>query len=217
MFIPYSDINPRKHFPIITVTFIIINIVVLILIGTNQNYEDIMVKWGFTPSYPIPITLITTLFIHAGWLHLISNMVYLWIFGDNVEDRLGKFFFIIFYLLGGAFSFVVFSKMSAYPDIPMVGASGAVSALIGAYFVLFPHASIKILLFPIGVVEASALVFIGFWIFLQLLFSYATHGGSGTGIAFASHVAGFIFGAFIANIWRMIHNWRELSLKRRLR
>ena len=170
MFIPYSDINPRKHFPIITVTFIIINIVVLILIGTNQNYEDIMVKWGFTPSYPIPITLITALFIHAGWLHLISNMVYLWIFGDNVEDRLGKFFFIIFYLLGGAFSFVVFSKMSTYPDIPMVGASGAVSALIGAYFVLFPHASIKILLFPIGVVEASALVFIGFWIFLQLLF-----------------------------------------------
>ena len=217
MFIPYSDTNPRKHFPLITVTFIVINIIILILIGTNPNYKDIMIKWGFTPSYPAPVTLITALFIHASWLHLISNMLYLWIFGDNIEDRLGKFFFIIFYLLGGAFSFMMFSRITINPDIPMVGASGAVSALIGAYFVLFPHASIKILLFPIGVIETSALAFIGFWIFLQLLFSYATYGGASAGIAFAAHIAGFIFGAFIANIWRMVHGWKEISLKRKIR
>jgi membrane associated rhomboid family serine protease len=151
-------------------------------------------------------TLFTSMFVHAGWLHLLSNMLYLWIFGDNVEDNVGHFGFLILYILSGlagAFAHILFNPDST---IPTVGASGAISGVLGAYVVLYPAGRIRTLMFIppfITFVRVPALLLIGFWFFMQLMGGLASlETPQASGVAFWAHVGGFVAGVLLVNLLR---------------
>ncbi len=154
------------------------------------------------------VTLITSLFLHAGWLHIGGNMIFLWVFGDNVEDRLGHFGYVIFYLFAGAVA--TFTQMAIEPDsvVPVVGASGAIAGVLGAYFLWFPGATVHVVipLFPFVFIPlpVPAVLMIGFWFVQNLVAGYASLGETasvGGGVAFFAHIGGFIFGMFVAMLF----------------
>jgi rhomboid family protein len=202
--IPLRDVIPSRTTPYITVTIILLNAVAwLFEISLPQNdLNQFLYVYGVVPAQFTWPTLITSMFLHGGWMHVIGNMWYLWIFGDNVEDRLGHAGYIIFYLLCGivaAFGQIVIDPTST---LPTIGASGAIAGVMGAYFVLYPRSRVLTLVPLIlwwEMFELPAIVLLGFW-FLMQLFSAAgsiavtagTHGSGG--VAFMAHVAGFVFG-----------------------
>jgi membrane associated rhomboid family serine protease len=202
--IPLRDVIPSRTTPYITVTIILLNAVAwLFEISLQQNdLNQFLYVYGVVPAQFTWPTLITSMFLHGGWMHVIGNMWYLWIFGDNVEDRLGHAGYIIFYLLCGivaAFGQIVIDPTST---LPTIGASGAIAGVMGAYFVLYPRSRVLTLVPLIlwwEMFELPAIVLLGFW-FLMQLFSAAgsiavtagTHGSGG--VAFMAHVAGFVFG-----------------------
>jgi len=144
------------------------------------------------------------MFLHGGWLHLIGNMLYLWIFGDNIEDRLGRIRFLLFYLLCGVVAALGQGIADPQSEVPMIGASGAISGVLGAYIVLYPHARILVLV-PLVVfittLRVPALVVLGLWFAGQLLSSLAAAPGSGGGVAFAAHVGGFVAGLVMIRLF----------------
>lgn len=206
--IPIGDDNSgRKIIPIVTYVLIFLNLIFffLELNGGNAFVE----KWAFIPSrflgnpsddFP---TLFTSMFMHAGWLHLIGNMLYLWIFGDNVEDRFGHGKFIIFYLLCGIAALFAQLAFSADSNIPNVGASGAISGVLGAYLVLFPKGKIRVLMGR-GVIHAPALMVIGLWILLQLFSGIGSLQNTGQqgGVAYMAHIGGFVAGFLLTLLFR---------------
>jgi membrane associated rhomboid family serine protease len=206
--IPIGDDNTaRRIVPIVTYLLIILNVIVFFL---ELNGGNVFVeKWAFVPNRFLAdpsgqfITLFTSMFMHAGWVHLLGNMLYLWIFGDNVEDRFGHGKFIIFYLLcglGAVFAQLFFSADSV---IPMLGASGAISGVLGAYLLLFPQGRVRLYNFY-GVVHAPAILVIGMWIILQLfsgIGSLSTTGETG-GVAYMAHIGGFAAGFLLTFIFR---------------
>jgi len=225
MFFPLKDENPTRNKPVVTVTLIVINCLVYFYsaMKPDQGFQIFLYQYGLipteifhlselTPQYSAPIFLtpFTSMFMHGGLMHLLGNMLYLWIFGNNIEDYLGPFKFLGFYLLSGLaadFLFVLFSPNS---QVPMIGASGAIAGVLGAYLVLFPHARIltfMFLFFFIRMIYLPAKIILGFWFFYQLLMSASSFGSSGGGVAWLAHVGGFGFG------WLL---FRYLS-KRRLR
>lgn len=157
----------------------------------------------FVPGLPFFLTLFTSLFLHGGWLHILGNMLFLWIFGDNVEDRLGHIKFLFFYLAGGAIANVVQFIIAPFSKVPVVGASGAIAAVMGAYFVLFPSARISSLVFFFmffTVMEIPAFFYLFFWFTWQVLeglFMLPFAGDVG-GVAFWAHIGGFAFGYLFA-------------------
>lgn len=206
--IPLSDDNStRKTIPIVTYAFIILNFLVFFL--ELKLGESFITKWAFVPSRFIqdPIgnipTLFTSMFMHGGWEHIIGNMLYLWIFGDNVEDRLGKVKYFIFYLFCGlmaTFAQLIFNVGSSVPNL---GASGAIAGVLGAYLVLFPQSQVKVILVR-SITQLPALLVIGFWFVLQFISSVAsaTSQSDVGGVAYLAHVGGFITGAAIALFFR---------------
>ena len=160
-----------------------------------------------TPSYyfPVPLTLLTCMFLHGGIFHLGGNMLYLWIFGNNVEDEVGHFRFLIFYLLCGVLATLAHSATASSSRIPMIGASGAISGVLGAYMIRFPWAKVKtliFLLFFITVVEVPALFFLGFWFLIQFLNGTTALGvGNPGGVAWFAHVGGFVAGILLFKIF----------------
>src|SRR5207249_4718260 len=205
--IPLRDVIPSRTTPYITVTIILLNAVAwLFEISLQQNdLNQFLYVYGVVPAQFTWPTLITSMFLHGGWMHVIGNMWYLWIFGDNVEDRLGHAGYIIFYLLCGivaAFGQIVIDPTST---LPTIGASGAIAGVMGAYFVLYPRSRVLTLVPLIlwwEMFELPAIVLLGFW-FLMQLFSAAgsiavTAGSHGSGgVAFMAHVAGFVFGGVV--------------------
>jgi len=194
---PYRDDNPSHHFPFITISLIVINTVIFFLFATQSYYEAIVFQYGFIPNEWRPVSLITAMFLHGGLFHLVFNMWFLWLFGDNLEDQLGKIIFVIFYLTGGIFSFLVHAAMTG-GGIPTIGASGAISAVMGGYVVLFPHARIRMVTFLFFYVFRwawNAWIFLGLWFLQQLFFNFG--GDTASQIAYGAHIGGFIFG-FIA-------------------
>jgi membrane associated rhomboid family serine protease len=206
--LPVGDDNSsRRTSPIITYALIALNVVVFLV---ELNGGDTFInKWAFVPSRfaGTPgsefVTVFSSMFMHAGWLHLLGNMLYLWIFGDNVEDRLGHARYLVFYLLcgvGATFAQYFFSLGS---DVPNLGASGAIAGVLGAYIIMFPGERVRVLVGG-GVVQMSALVVIGFWIVLQVVSSLSTFTASsqtgGGGVAYMAHVGGFIAGIVLAFI-----------------
>jgi membrane associated rhomboid family serine protease len=157
------------------------------------------------------VTVVTAMFLHGGWLHVLGNMLYLWIFGDNVEDRLGHARYALLYLAGGvaaAFAQIAISPGSA---VPMLGASGAIAAVLGAYLVLYPRASVYtwVPLF-LGIVPIPAVVWLGLWFVLQLLSGVASLGvQSGGGVAFFAHVGGFVAGVVLVKLLDPGPPWRR--------
>jgi len=215
--IPLRDVIPSRTTPYITVTIILLNSLAWLFelsLGERQLTQFLYV-YGVVPAAFAWPTLITSMFLHGSWSHVIGNMWYLWIFGDNVEDRLGHGRFIVFYLLCGiaaAFGQIVMDPSS---ELPTIGASGAIAGVMGAYFVLYPHSRVLTLIpwIFLQIIEVPAIVLLGFWFLMQFISAGAiavtanTHGGGG--VAFAAHVAGFIVGVLGVFVFRkpVVDRW----------
>ena len=201
--IPLRDVIPSRTTPYITVTIIILNAVAWLFEVSLDPHDlnQFLTIYGVVPAYFSAPTLITSMFLHGSWMHIIGNMWYLWIFGDNVEDRLGHGRFIVFYLLCGIAAALGQVFMDPSSTLPTIGASGAIAGVMGAYFVLYPQSRVLTLIPLIifwEVIELPAFVLLGFWFLLQLFSAgsiavTASSHGSG-GVAFAAHVAGFLVG-----------------------
>jgi len=205
---PVRDEYRVKRFPLVVTLIIAVNCVIYFAYGFSPRYPEIVSHFGFTPRDFSPVTLFTSMFLHGGVFHLGFNMWYLWLLGDNLEDRWGKPFFLFFYLAAGVFAAVLYTVL--IPDrlrgIPMIGASGAIAGVLGAYAVLFPRSRIYFkylfifLFFPrIGEFRLPAWVWLAFWFLQQILSSVLTAANvMARSVAFAAHLAGFVFGATVA-------------------
>jgi membrane associated rhomboid family serine protease len=213
MFFPLKDENPTKQFAYMTLLMIILNCLIFFIhLAGGRYYRSLMAtKFGVVPFEIVNvvdlntkviggpyITLITSQFLHGSFLHLIGNMWFLWIFGNNIEDIVGHFRFILFYILGGIVASLLQVLVTADSTIPVIGASGAVSAVLGAYVLKFPRARVRTLMFIfifVTIINVPAVAFIGVWFFLQVLNSLV---GPLSNVAWFAHIGGFIFGlAFI--------------------
>jgi len=201
--IPLRDVIPSRTTPFITVTIIVLNGVVWLyeLALPSDALPPFLQIYGVVPADFSTPTLVSSMFLHGGWLHVIGNMWYLWIFGDNVEDRMGHGRFAGFYLLCGIAGALGHVAMDPSSTLPTIGASGAIAGVMGAYFVLYPHSRVLTLvpiIFYFELIELPAILLLGFW-FLMQLFSAGTiavtASTQGGGIAFMAHVAGFVVGA----------------------
>ena len=202
-----DDDSSRRTFPLVTYVLIALN--VLFFFVEMSGGDAFIGEWAFVPSRflanPVgdSLTLLTSLFMHAGWLHLGGNMLYLWIFGDNVEDRFGHVKFTIFYLLcglGATFAQLAFSVGS---NVPNLGASGAIAGVLGAYILLFPQGRVRVLQGQ-QVIQVPALIVIGLWIVLQLfsgIGSIAATADTG-GVAYMAHIGGFVVGIVLTFLFR---------------
>jgi membrane associated rhomboid family serine protease len=223
--IPLRDANPTRRTPLVTLFLIAACFVAFayelgVVASEGQpGLEAFVTQHGVVPAEvtaalwgghdPIDVAadVVTSMFLHAGWFHLIGNLLYLWIFGNNVEDRLGRLGFAGFYLLGGVAA--ALAQVAAAPgsELPMIGASGAIAATLGAYLVLFPGARILSLVF-LGffyqLISVPAIVVLGFWFVLQLIDGVASLGAETVdgGVAFFAHIGGFVAGAVIGALVR---------------
>ncbi|MDQ7052968.1 MAG: rhomboid family intramembrane serine protease [candidate division KSB1 bacterium] len=203
--IPLRDENPRTGWPVVNFAFIAINILVFIYqLGLPAPLEhEFVLKYGAVPASILQganwHTLITSMFLHGGFAHIIFNMLYLYIFGDNVENSMGSLRYIVFYLSAGLFAALAHMIMNPMSTVPMVGASGAISGIMGAYMVQYPRARVLVLVpifFFITTLRVPALFLLAFWFITQLSSGLATIGmGMGGGIAWFAHIGGFIYGA----------------------
>jgi len=202
-----DDDSARRTVPLVTYGLIALNVLFFIVELTGG--EAFIAKWAFVPSRflanPISdfLTLFTAMFMHAGWLHLGGNMLYLWIFGDNVEDRFGHIKFIIFYLICGLAATFAQLAFNTGSDVPNLGASGAIAGVLGAYIMLFPKGSVRVLQGS-RVVQVPALIVIGIWIVLQFfsgIGSIVSTVQTG-GVAYMAHIGGFVVGFLLTFLFR---------------
>jgi membrane associated rhomboid family serine protease len=197
-----DDDSTRRTFPIVTYALIALNFVVfLVELASGDSFIN---QWSFVPARfaanpgPEFITVFSSMFMHAGWLHILGNMLYLFIFGDNVEDRLGHIKYLIFYLLCGIAATFAQYMFSLGSSVPNLGASGAIAGVLGAYIIMFPGERVRVLMGQ-AIVRLPALVVIGFWIVLQFISSLSTftassQTGGGGGVAYMAHIGGFVAG-----------------------
>ncbi len=209
--IPLRDVIPSRTTPVITVTIIVLNALAWLLEISMpaRQLNEFLYVYGVVPASFSAPTLITSMFLHGSWMHVIGNMWYLWIFGDNVEDRLGHGRFIVFYLLCGIAAAIGQIVADPTSTLPTIGASGAIAGVMGAYFVLYPSSRVLTLVPLIvfmEIVELPAIVLLGFWFLMQLFsagtiaVTSASHGSGG--VAFAAHVAGFLVGVVGVFVFR---------------
>jgi membrane associated rhomboid family serine protease len=209
LILPIRDHNPRSRFPVATLALVLANTVafLLTLLFTPEAQSELVLRGGAIPLeittlqdlppadlISPPFTILTSMFMHGGFLHLVGNMWFLWIFGDNVEDRLGSWKFVGFYLLTGVVGAISQSLLMPSSPHPMVGASGAVAGVLGGYVLLFPRARVISLLF-ISFVAVPAWVFLGLWFLAQFFLA-----GS-SGIAWMAHVGGFLAGLGLVRLF----------------
>ncbi len=202
-----DDDSSRRTVPLVTYALIVMN--VLFFLIEMSGGDAFIMQWAFVPSRFLanPVvdfpTLFTSMFMHAGWLHLGGNMLYLWIFGDNVEDRFGHPKFLVFYLVCGLAATAAQLVFSLDSNIPNLGASGAIAGVLGAYILLFPNARVSVLQGQ-SVIPVSALIVIGLWFVLQLfsgIGSIAQTTDTG-GVAFMAHIGGFVAGFILTLLLR---------------
>lgn len=209
--IPISDSAKSRRFPILNILFIAANIIVFFLQITTPDPEGFIYKYALVPAninfadistlYPF----ITSMFLHGGFLHIISNMLFLWVFGDNVEGELPPFFYFILYIGSGVIGSLAQYFLNPTSEIPMLGASGAVAGALGAYFAFFPNHTIRTLItlpFFFTLANISAKFMLGYWIVLQIFSGVGGLGASSDqgGVAFFAHIGGFIFGFLVAKM-----------------
>jgi membrane associated rhomboid family serine protease len=197
--IPLRDTNPPARAPVVNYALIVANVLVFCYeLSLGDRVEAFLAHWGLVPREFTPLHLLTSMFLHGGWAHLLGNMLYLHIFGDNVEDRVGHARYLAFYLLCGAAAGAAQAVVSPHSDVPMVGASGAIAGVAGAYLVFFPTARVLTLVpifIIIRLIEVPAVVFLVVWFVWQFVSGVATVGVEGGGVAFWAHVGGFVAGA----------------------
>jgi membrane associated rhomboid family serine protease len=222
---PLRDNIPTEHFPVVTVALIVANVLMYfffqkggISLGepSSQAFTCNLFEYGTipkevtdpgtqlalqgcpTPTAPTWLTLFTSMFMHGGLLHLGGNMLFLWIFGNNVEDSMGPVRFVLFYLLAGLAADAAQILVNANSEVPSIGASGAVAGVLGGYLLLFPQARVVTVVFIIfffTILELPAILFLGIWILQQAVFAYFDLGGSNQGgVAYFAHIGGFVFG-----------------------
>ncbi len=204
MIFPIGDDQVRGGYaPIFSYSFIAMNVLIFLYQVTLPvaGLEAFVVEYGARPIEIVngedEFTLLTSMFLHGGWMHLIGNMLFLWVFADNIEASIGSVKFLIFYILGGiaaAFGHIYFNLGSS---IPTIGASGAISAVLGAYIVMFPHSRIKVLVFFFSSFHVAAILFLGFWIVQQVISGMGALDsvlGETAGVAWWAHIGGFVFG-----------------------
>ncbi len=210
--IPLHDNNPTTLFPVFTIIFMVLCVFAFLWqVGSGDTgNQRIILGLGMIPAVlfdqvnlpaslilvPAELTLLTSMFLHGGWMHLIGNMLYLWVFGNNVEDAMGHLRFILFYLLCGGFAALGQALMQPASQIPMIGASGAISGVLGAYLLLYPRSRILVviplgLLFPLLRIPAGWVL--GAWFAIQIFSSLGASAGQG-GVAWFAHIGGFIAG-----------------------
>ena len=201
--IPLSDDQKTRRFPFVTIAIIVVN--VLVFIGWQQRIgmKEALQAGAFVPAMfsqhdPGATTrLLTSLFMHGGWMHLIGNMWFLWIFGDNVEDACGPVRFLAFYLLCGVAATLAHAWPAPDSLVPLVGASGAISGVLGAYLLHHPRANVRTLI-PLGfftrIIDLPAWVFLLIWMGLQVLMQAGSRMGHGGGVAYLAHIGGFVAG-----------------------
>jgi membrane associated rhomboid family serine protease len=210
--IPLRDVIPSRTFPGVVIAIIVLNALgFLHELGLSDRELTVFLHaWGVVPARFDALAVLSSMFLHGGWMHIIGNMWFLWIFGDNVEDRMGHGRFVVFYVLSGAVAALAHVWSDPTSVVPTIGASGAVAGVMGAYFVMYPQSRILTLL-PIfifvQIIEVPAVVFLGLWFLLQLVSGVGTSvvpAGTGMsgGIAFWAHVAGFAAGALLINVFR---------------
>ena len=213
---PFKDDNPTKTFPFFTIAIIAINILVYLWEMFSPSGEKYIVyNYGAIPSDILSlekrklihpgITIFSSMFLHGGLLHVGGNMLYLWIFGNNIEDRLGHFRFLFFYLLSGIVAAYSHALTSPSSTMPMIGASGAVAGVLGAYILLYPRARVHTLVFFgffVDIVKIPALIVIGFWAIIQVINGVLSSGLLPQGgVAWFAHVGGFLTGLITIKLW----------------
>jgi membrane associated rhomboid family serine protease len=224
--IPLRDDNPSSSSPVVTWLLIAVNVLVflyMVTLGSESALNRFILAFAAVPGeitgrtggdpigeYP---TLITSMFLHGGWLHIGGNMLYLWIFGDNIEDLMGHGGFLVFYLLTGLAATWTHILLSPASTVPLIGASGAIAGVLGGYLVLFPRARILSLV-PFGIfsrlVAVPALFFLPMWFVIQLFSALGSLGGEGAGVAFSAHVGGFVAGVVLVRLFarrRRVSGW----------
>jgi len=227
--IPLHDANPTRRTPVITLAIIAACVVVygyqvlLLAQGGDDALDAFITRWGVVPAELVDalrsgsfasmetVTLVTSQFLHGSLVHIAGNMLFLWIFGNNIEDRFGRLAFLAFYLVGGIVAGLTQVVIDPTSTVPTIGASGAIAAVLGAYLVLFPGARVTTAIFLIffyQLIEIPAIFVLGFWFALQLFDGIGSLGAMGQattgGVAFFAHIGGFIFGAAIALLVRAV-------------
>jgi len=223
--IPLRDDNPTTLKPVMTIGLIALcTLIFFWQLSLGAHAEAVIQAFGVMPAalfgkqalspellqVPAALTVVTSMFLHGGWMHLIGNMLYLWIFGNNVEDAMGHGRFVVFYLLCGVAAVLAQAVPAPDSTIPMIGASGAISGVLGAYLLLYPHARVLVLI-PLGsfsrMVYLPAMVVLGFWFLLQLLSSLLADPKQ-PGVAFGAHAGGFVAGMLLIPFFKR----REIRL-----
>lgn len=220
--IPIGDSVRSRTFPYVNIAIILANFLVFFYeVGLGNQVNEFLFDWGVRPALltdffgdpddqPLRtlFTPFTAMFIHGGWFHIVGNMLFLWVFGDNVEDAFGHLPYLLFYLLAGIAATVVQVAVDSDSLLPMIGASGAIAGVLGAYWVLYPGARVSVLIPPIffWAFSIPAFLLIGFWFFLQLFNGVATLGyeavGAGGGVAWWAHIGGFAAGVILVWLFR---------------
>lgn len=202
LILPIGDINPRERTPIVNYAVIIANITVFILFNFRPDYEELVLSYGLIPARRDVLTFFTSMFLHGGLIHLAGNMLFLWICGDNVEDRLGHLGYLLMYVASGIGAAMAHIYMTTTPEIPTIGASGAISGVMGAYVVLFPFSKIKFwylfwfyIIIRSGTFMVASIWALGFWFAEQFLFGYLglLNPQLEGGVAYWAHIGGFVF------------------------
>ncbi|KJS84343.1 MAG: protease [Peptococcaceae bacterium BICA1-8] len=216
--IPLRDTVKSQSFPIINTTIIILNI--LIFFGesslTDMELSELLYRFGLIPSWFLytvemggyveaVIPMITSIFLHGGWLHIISNMLFLWVFGDNVEDKVGHLKYIFFYLTVGVIANIAQIMANPGSAVPIIGASGAVAGVLGAYYISFPRAKVLALIpifFFFTLMEVRASLFIVFWFVLQVFNGVFSLTAVGNSVAWWAHIGGFLGGFILIRFFK---------------
>jgi len=227
MFLPLKDHNPTRGTPVVTIALIAINVLVwFVELAQGPQLGLFVARWGAVPyelthftdlvgstdggiiqmpgPSPLWITAFTSMFLHGGWMHLLFNMLYLWIFGNNIEEFLGRLRYLLFYLGCGLAGLATHLLLHADSTVPVVGASAAISGILGAYLVLYPGARVTTLVFLIFFVtfiEVPALVLLGFWILMQVFAGVSSLGMRAVGTAHWAHIGGFAAGYIAMRFW----------------
>ncbi|MCP9446160.1 MAG: rhomboid family intramembrane serine protease [Nitrospira sp.] len=217
--IPLHDDNPTERTPFITVLLIIMCVAIFLYQESlpDRAGELFVFQYGaipavifgsatfpedFSVAVPASLTLVTSMFLHGGWMHLLGNMLYLWIFGNNIEDAMGHVRYIVFYVLSGILAALSHALIDPSSTIPMVGASGAISAVLGAYLLLYPRAHVLVWLMGLGIARVPAGLVLGMWFVTQLVSGGMSVGASGGGVAFFAHIGGFVAGMALIGFFK---------------
>lgn len=219
MFFPIGDDNVKGgHKPLFSYSLILLNVLVFIyeLSLDSEGAQHFIFEFGTIPleifSGQDLFTMLSSMFLHGGWMHLIGNMLFLWVFADNIEAVIGSFNFIFFYILGGVCATLIHAGVNPVSEIPVVGASGAISAVMGAYLVMFPASRIRVLILILFTTAyVPAILFLGIWIVQQTISGIGSLNvglGPESNVAWWAHIGGFVFGIIVGMIARKSHGHR---------